>query len=357
MSELTSLEKMRQKRILLVNFEQAEVNDLRQALQTSLDAFTFKLVLANGRDEAEQMFLIWHPDLLLIKAKDPRANYAEKNIIRLLKRIRALEQDRHVGIITIGSGGVENLENGADDFLEMPFAVDELKARIRAALRLKAIHDELRIANHRLRHLSLTDELTGLSNMRDFGQKYAKVMSSCRQGILGFGVVMLDLDYFKSVNDQTNHLFGSFVIGEVGRIFQQAKGLIEDGDFVARYGGDEFIAVLVGSQDTIVAKAEKMRILLEQHCFERQGKSIKLTGSIGVAWVPPYFQDASEEVIKLADLMLYKSKARGRNCVSTISLASPPPQQQEHRTSAATVGDGSRADALSKAMRSYLLAS
>lgn len=322
MIEKIALEKPRAKRILLVDFELTEVRRLRFVLKTAGIQPSCDLKIANGQTETEELFVRWHPDLLLIRVAESHNQQLDAKMIRLLRTIRTLEGDRHVGIITIGSGGVTSLEYGADDFLELAYDSEELKARLRAALRLKTIHDELRIANHRLHTLSLTDELTGLGNMRDFTQKYTQLMARCRLGELAFGIVMLDLDYFKSVNDQTNHLFGSFVLSEVGRILKSASDLWSRNDFLARYGGDEFIAVIIGPHAEVRKKSERIRQLICQHHFVRQDFATRVTASIGLAWVPPHYADASEEAIKAADLMLYKSKENGRNCVSDIVLKS-----------------------------------
>jgi diguanylate cyclase (GGDEF)-like protein len=218
---------------------------------------------------------------------------------------------------------VQCLELGADDFIRHGCSSEEIIARMRAVLRLKEMTDKLRTANHHLKILSRTDELTGLENMRSFTRRYAGMLGAVKsEGTRGLGVIMLDLDHFKSVNDSTNHLMGSFVLSEIGVLIRQSN-IFPDGAS-ARYGGDEFVfAWHCDSLDAIIAKAQDIRKMIESHKFERDGASVQLTASIGVAFVAKGFGGRSDDVIKAADLMLYRSKNSGRNQVNGMILKYP----------------------------------
>src|SRR5690606_14908196 len=135
---------------------------------------------------------------------------------------------------------VECLESGADDLVRSTTTDREILARTNAVLKLKAMTDELRSANHRLHQLSYTDELTGLNNMRTLNGKYSKAVKRCLDGESGLGVIMMDLDNFKNVNDSTNHLMGSHVISEVGKLIR-GSGILGEEDCAARFGGDEYV--------------------------------------------------------------------------------------------------------------------
>ena len=313
---MSSSLKSRRRRILVVHPEAAMISRLRETLTVDLERETYEILAAADSHAAKLILASRHPDLVLLAIDEQHP----ATTFDFIHHIRALDADRHVGIITLGDAGVASLEAGADDFLANCDAPAELRARVRAALRLKSIHDELRSANHRLKLLSLTDDLTGLANMRCFSQKYAVMIRRCRAGELGFGIVMLDLDHFKSVNDTTNHLFGSFVISEIGRLFRKHAYLLGPEDIAARYGGDEFIVMLVGSPPEIEAKAERIRQLIAEQSFERDGNKAEITASVGVALVPPSYQGEAEQIIKLADMMLYHSKAGGRDRVCSTRL-------------------------------------
>ena len=277
---------------------------------------------AAGVADALSQFHKHHQDLILISATQLPSIGAE-----IAKYVRASEGNRHTGLIFVDDslqGDQEQilscLEMGADDFLRKDTTAAEIIARVRAVLRLKEMTDQLRSANHKLRLLSLTDELTGLGNMRQFNIVFAKLLRSCRQGKSGVGVLMLDLDHFKSVNDTTNHLIGSFVISATGKLLQ-GLGLFNSNDIQARYGGDEFIiACAVPNLAALEATAEKLRHAISSTTFERDGHSIRITSSIGVAYVERGFRGRAEDLIKAADNMLYKSKNAGRNRVTGMTL-------------------------------------
>lgn len=262
-----------------------------------------------------------HPDLILldIGMKNPSA-------ISICQMIRGRESERHLGIIFIDHNLknehsiVECLELGGDDWIDTKASDREIFARINAVLRLKAMTDELRSANHRLKVLSNTDELTGLHNMRSFNQLYNQALQSCRDEEHGIGLIMLDLDHFKSVNDSTNHLVGSFVISQVGRLIK-GIGILSHEDCPARYGGDEYVIFTKDNcLEDVVEKANKISEVIKNAVFQREDVEICVTASIGVAWVDKGYVGKDESPIKAADLMLYKSKKLGRNCINSIVI-------------------------------------
>ncbi len=139
----------------------------------------------------------------------------------------------------------------------------------------------------------------------------------------GLGIMMMDLDEFKRVNDTNNHLVGSFVLSEVGRLLKQDPVLNEK-DVPARFGGDEFI-FLCESDDIneLYEKADQIRKNIEQYLFVKENIFVQVTASFGISWSQPQFRGKAEDLIKLADMMLYKSKFEGRNCVNMMELKYP----------------------------------
>jgi diguanylate cyclase (GGDEF)-like protein len=196
-------------------------------------------------------------------------------------------------------------------------------ARVNSVFRFKAMADRLRSVNHRLKMLSLTDELTGLSNMRAFNIDYQKLIKGCRKGEHGLGLIMLDLDHFKTINDNANHLVGSFVIGEIGRLIAHS-GVLGKKAVAARYGGDEYIVCMPTDNVAVVWDiAERIQDLIMRSVFKKEQYTIKLTSSFGMCWVDPGFEGKSDDLIKGADVMLYRSKRHGRNMVSGMVLRYP----------------------------------
>lgn len=265
-----------------------------------------------------------HPDLVLINTDIGLQESKE-----ICQFIRGNEGQRHTGVILISfDDNVEIEENlalyleiGADDVIRPGCSAREIRARTNSVLKLKAMTDELRSANHKLKRLSNTDELTGLNNMRSFNSKYLRALKECKNSKTGIGVIMIDLDHFKLVNDKTNHLMGSHVISEVGKIIATANILATE-DCAARFGGDEYVIFTRDADlDAVAEKAETLRKLIQASVFIKDGKSIRITASMGVSWVRPGFiKGNDEDPIKAADMMLYKSKDLGRNLVSKIEL-------------------------------------
>jgi len=284
-----------------------------------------RISVASGVAEAMLAFKREHPDLVFMQGSD--FFHAGMEIIRA---IRATEETRHTGIIFASTKDTDDaarsvicLEAGADDYLRSGYTSAEVVARIMSVLRLKSMTDRLRHANHRLEQQSLTDELTGLSNMRGFDGKYSDLMASCQMGATPAAIMMMDLDRFKSVNDETNHLVGSYVISEVGGRLRQS-GIFKDKDILARFGGDEFIMALTANDfEAAKFQAETVRETLSKQTFHCDGYSINLTVSIGLAWVDKGFRGNPQDLIKAADLMLYRSKNLGRNRVSAMVLTYP----------------------------------
>ena len=325
----------RQMKILVVIPDDAGRAALLSILgnEGGLDA-EFQIRVSPSADDALMHFREGHPDLILLSAEDLHVSGGA-----ICRAVRAEEHTRHTGVIFIdqrpvgeASLAVECLETGADDFVRCGSSPEEVLARVRAVLRLKAMTDELRSANHRLRILSFTDELTGLANMRSFNQKFSEMLRHVRRDRQSLGVIMLDLDHFKQVNDTTNHLVGSHVIAESGRLMR-TSGLFTARDVAARYGGDEFIiAAEADDASALKRQAEKLRQKIEAARFCRDGATIQITASIGAAWVAKGFHGRAEDIIKAADLMLYRSKDLGRNRVSCMHLKYPVNLEHVGRT-------------------------
>ena len=283
------------------------------------------VVSATSGDQAMEVFHKLHPDLVVVDL-----DHAGEIGLQFCKQTRSLEKDRHTGFVFFSQrvltedGVIEQvLEHGGDDFIDGKASEREFVARVNSVFRFKVMTDRLRSVNHRLKMLSLTDELTGLSNMRAFNIDYQKLIKGCRKGQSGLGIIMLDLDHFKTINDTANHLVGSFVIGEVGRLIAHS-GVLGKHAVAARYGGDEYIVCVPSDSVSVVWDiAERIQDLVMRSVFKKEQYTVKLTGSFGVCWVDPGFEGKSDDVIKGADVMLYRSKRHGRNMVSGMILRYP----------------------------------
>ena len=167
-------------------------------------------------------------------------------------------------------------------------------------------------------HLAYLDDLTHLYNTRYLEVALERETQSGRP----FTVLFMDLDHFKTVNDQHGHLSGSRMLVEVARVL---RSCVRDDDVLVRYGGDEYVVLLVGIDSGGGLKvAERIRRAVEDHRFlSREGARVRVTASIGLASYPEHAQDKSE-ILDLADRAMYRGKRSSRNVVYIASHDLPP---------------------------------
>ena len=215
---------------------------------------------------------------------------------------------------------VEGLQMGADDYLLKPCDPMELLARIRACLRTKTLQDDLQLKNNQLENLlkevekkAVTDPLTGLFNRRHFNDTLDKELSRSIRYNEPLTCMMLDIDFFKSVNDNYGHQVGDSVLSEIGKILKESVRMIE---VAARYGGEEF-TLLFPKTTTKDALKPATRILegVATHNFYGVPKDRIITVSIGVAGLPDPLIQNRATLVKCADHAMYKAKRDGRNRV------------------------------------------
>jgi diguanylate cyclase len=177
---------------------------------------------------------------------------------------------------------------------------------------------KLESANAELTKLSVTDPLTKVHNRRYFDDTLINEYKRALRTHQYLGIIVVDIDHFKSINDNYGHIVGDQCISLVANTLK--KVINRPGDLVARYGGEEFVYILPGSDErNALIVADNCRAAVEELEFQVEGKPIPLRVSAGIAaWIPSE-EGAYKQLINAADTALYRAKSAGRNCVKTAS--------------------------------------
>lgn len=206
---------------------------------------------------------------------------------------------------------IKGLELGAVDYVTKPFDPAELRARVRAALRLKFLFDLLG-------RKAQIDGLTGLWNRQYFDARLLEYESLARRTGHPLACLMVDVDGFKSVNDTWGHSFGDEVLRAVASTLTD---VVRMEDNVCRYGGEEFVLLLPNtSVSGAVTLAERIRERVADIALLRNAKPVTVTASIGVAGFDP---TAGVSMTDRADAALYTAKRDGRNRVVADGACAP----------------------------------
>lgn len=235
----------------------------------------------------------------------------------LLRAINDRLVDHHVPVVLVtarrlASDVATGLGLGASDYLRKPFETSELLARVEAALKMKRLQDQLRQQNRELDILTRTDSLTGTFNRRHLDDGIAIACRRARGEGAHAAVLMIDVDHFKEVNDRYGHQAGDQVLRTVA---ERLERCLRAGDMMGRWGGDEFLVVLSGTDRfDAVALGERLRAAVaDEPVTTAGGLVIAVTISLGVA------TDRSADpavLIARADHALYQAKTAGRGRVT-----------------------------------------
>ncbi len=280
----------------------------------------YEVLLARDGAQALQVVRESQPDLVLLDVMMPQMSGYDV--------ARALQSDHAtVAIPIIFVTAKQEMEDRvlglglAVDYIGKPFVVPELLARVRAALRMRKLQEELRLSNERLSLLAITDDLTGLANRRGFDSELEDEILRARRFGQPMAVAVFDLDHFKNINDTWGHQRGDIVLQAFARVLQGSSRRV---DKIARIGGEEFVALLPTTDANGASTfATKVRENTEAMVIpiEGEAQSIRVTVSSGVAVLSARGvcerenAELARSILKLADECLYQAKAEGRNNV------------------------------------------
>ena len=279
------------------------------------------------------------PDLVILDVMMP--------VLDGLQACRLLKEDpstRDIPVIFLSAlddtdTKVSGLSLGANDYISKPFRVEELLARVAVAIRLKRERDRLRQSAEDLRRraeaaseMSVTDALTGLLNRYGLQRALQRELTEARQLKRPLSCLLIDIDYFKQVNDTFGHAAGDTALMQVARLLldnirrpaevrdeereseRRAVALTVRADVVCRYGGEEFLVLAPETRlEGALALAEKIRHATAQRFFGDGERAFPLTLSVGVAELSGV--ESGNDMIARADEALYHAKQRGRNRV------------------------------------------
>ena len=303
---ITRALKNRNTKILIVDDSQTD----RALMKKILENMLFQVFEAKSGLEALEI-LSANPDIRLIVLD---YYLPEEDTVELIYSIRERFKKNEVGIIVV-SGIIKSnmipilLKAGANDFLSKPFSKEEFMVRINNTIEMLDMIKELEFYAYR-------DPLTGLYNRRFFFEEAPKLWTLAKRQNSKLACIVIDIDDFKKINDIYGHSVGDEVLKDFAKHLKNF--FRRKSDLIARTGGEEF-TLLIGyeEKEKLLEYLEKFRKYIEENVLELKENSkelgIRYTISMGVELE---LTNSLKEMIILADCKLYKSKEKGKNCIT-----------------------------------------
>ena len=296
-------------RILIVDDRKSSYERLVATLATE-----HKVDVENNPNEALFHAAEGNYDLLIVSL-----GLKDFDGLRLCSQVRSLDRTRNVPILAVADGDnntrlVRGLEIGVNDYLMRPVDRNEMLARVRTQIKKKRYTERLRDNVQMSIEMAITDALTGLFNRRYMESHLVTLVEQAAARGKPIAVLVVDIDYFKAVNDTYGHDAGDDVLREFAlRIRKSIRNI----DLACRYGGEEFVIVMPETDmavATMVAERLRRRIASEPFAIQQGGRSLDVTISIGIAALAGT-DDNALAILKRADQALYRAKRDGRNRV------------------------------------------
>ncbi|WP_203288653.1 diguanylate cyclase [Metabacillus sp. cB07] len=274
-------------------------------LKEELELHGFTAAIFTDSDRAMKAYYDLAPDCVVIDR-----HMKQENGFEVVVQLKELMQKKYVPAIMISADAsretrLDSYRYGADDFILKPFDMEEFLVRIRRQIERKK----------QLEELIVVDELTKVYNRKFLNPAYTRLAARMKREGSFFTLAMLDLDYFKKINDTYGHLEGDEVLREFS---QCLRDNLRNSDTVIRYGGEEFIILLPNAgQKEAMEVIGRIKESFSAHVFKRPDHtSYSCTFSAGLMAVPSEQAMSVEHAIECADAALYQAKENGRNAIA-----------------------------------------
>jgi len=284
--------------------------DQRAILHHLLTAQGWTVSEASDGEEALSLAIDEQPDLVILDVSMPgRDGFA------VCERMRELLSETNAPHVIFVTGRTElqhslrGLEAGALDYITKPFVPEDLLARARVAVRLKAQLDALAAG-------AATDPLTGLWNRQQLAARGRELVALATRHGTSLSCIMLDVDDFKLINDHHGHLAGDAVLQQLARCMQAA---LRESDLLFRYGGDEFLIIATqtdGGRAWQIADRLRRSVAAQPFRLPEGAQAPELPVRISVGCATWEQEETFASLLNRADRALYRSKRCGRNCTS-----------------------------------------
>ncbi len=297
-------------RILIVDDDSKACGTLADILREDGYKVTGVESVASGKKELTKRKFY---NIVLVDLKLPDGSGLE--LVRESKKVN----EEIIVIIFTGYASLESavsaMNEGAFSYLPKPLNIDELRVTIKKALKMQKLSLDNKTLLARLKELSLKDPLTGLYNYRYLRERLAMEFKRARRYILPLSVVMMDIDYFKSINDIYGHQYGDLILKEVA---QTLLSVAKNTHIVIRYGGAEFLIILPDTNNEGAVKfGTQLLNTVVEHCFDQKKNKIKLKVSLGISSFPEDNVTSELNFLDSVDEALRNAKAMGGNRLAT----------------------------------------
>lgn len=288
----------------------------RKILAAKLTKGGYDVRLAATGDEAWEILLSPDsPRLVVLDWMMPG-----KSGVEICELIRSKVSTRYVYVILVTGKSQQDdiltgLKAGADDYLKKPYDFAELEARLRTGQRILDLEQRLVDAQHALQFQATHDGLTGLLNRNAVLDVLERELSRvARDPDSSVGIALIDLDHFKVINDTYGHTVGDRVLCES---MVRGKAVLRPYDFLGRYGGEEFLAILPGcTSGDAKTVAERIRACIANKPLLCDGNAVHMSASLGVTSSADWPKNTDGlSMVRAADEALYRAKDAGRNRV------------------------------------------